>query len=289
MNTISLTLVITGAAGGIGGPVARAALDAGYRVIAADQAPFELPGAAATLVGDLRDQAVVDAVFDAAGPDVYAVLHLAAIPSPGQFDDHDTLVRNVSSAYRVIGKAGERGVRRIVAVSSASAVGFAWADRDLTPDYLPVDEDHPIVAVDTYGLSKVFMEQIAAFTHRRWQVPTITLRFPFVGTGERLRYRLDEMAQSPATGSRDLWAWLDTRDAVTAILRSAEVPFEGSAVLNISAPDTMSPWPTREIVAAAFPGLAVPERVAEYGGLYDTTRAADLLGLTEYHGWRAGA
>ncbi|RLP76922.1 NAD(P)-dependent oxidoreductase [Mycetocola tolaasinivorans] len=289
MTTPTPTLVITGAAGGIGGPVARAALDAGYRVVAADRAPFDLPGAAATVVGDLREQGVVDELFDAAGDDVFAVLHLAAIPSPGQFDDHDTLVRNVSSAYRVLGTAGERGVRRIVAVSSASAVGFAWADRDLTPAYLPVDEDHPIVVVDTYGLSKVFMEQIAAFTERRWHVPTITLRFPFVGTGDRLQVRLDEMAQSPATGSRDLWAWVDTRDAVTSILRSAEVPSAGAVVLNVSAPDTMSPWPTREIVAAAFPGLEVPDTVAEYGGLYDTSRAAELLGLTDYHGWRTGA
>ena len=52
-------------------------------------------------------------------------------------------------AYLVFTEAGRRGVRRVFASSSFSAVGLAWADRDLSPHYIPVDERHPRLTVDS--------------------------------------------------------------------------------------------------------------------------------------------
>jgi nucleoside-diphosphate-sugar epimerase len=52
-----------------------------------------------------------------------------------------TLAQNVQGAYLVLDGAGRAGVRCAVAASSVAAYGYAWADRDLSPPYVPIDED----------------------------------------------------------------------------------------------------------------------------------------------------
>ncbi|WP_179120321.1 NAD-dependent epimerase/dehydratase family protein [Streptomyces tsukubensis] len=130
-----------------------------------------------------------------------AVVHLAAHPNPGIVSDHETLRANGMSAYAVLQEAGRRGVPRVVGASSTSAVGLSWADRELSPAYVPVDEEHPDLTVDSYGLSKVMAEQMAAFTTRRYGTATVMLRFPFVGAGERLRGPCNMGARAAGAGT----------------------------------------------------------------------------------------
>jgi nucleoside-diphosphate-sugar epimerase len=283
-------VLVTGAAGGIGQFVVAELVGAGWTVLAVDRVDRELPGVAAQLSGDLRDPGFVSECFT--GPaargigGVGAVVHLAAIPAPTIVAEHETLLFNAGPAYLVLTEAGRAGVRRIVASSSFSAVGLAWADRDLSPHYVPVDEQHPILAVDPYGLSMGVTEQIAAETTRRFGVATVCLRFPFVGTGARLDHRLAEVHGRPAGNLRELWAWVDTRDVARAVHAALTTELAGHHVLNIAAPDTTAIEPTRELLDRFHPGTAVRSELADHESLIDTRLAGTVLGFSAKYGWR---
>jgi nucleoside-diphosphate-sugar epimerase len=285
-------VLVTGAAGVIGRVVVGELIAAGMRVVAADRVESTAPGAAARLVGDLRDPAFAaeclsgECLAGGGAGSIGAVVHLAAIPAPGIVAEHDTLLHNASAAYLVCAEAGRRGVPRIVLASSFSAVGLAWADRDLSPVYVPVDEDHPTLVVDPYGLSKVVTEDIAAYTTRRFGTATVCLRFPFVGTGARLRSRLDEVHRDPAANRRELWAWLDSRDAAAAVRAALTTPLTGHHVLNVAAPDTAATVPTRDLLRTYHPTTEVRADLSAHTGLIDTRRATTLLGFTPRYGWR---
>ena len=282
---MSGAVLVTGAAGGIGRYVVDELVRAGRTVVAADRIAVDAPGVAASLTGDLRNPAFVAACLT--GPArVEAVVHLAAIPAPGIVAEHETLLHNAASAYLVFNEAGRAGVDRVVAASSFSAIGLAWADRDLSPHYVPVDERHPLLTVDSYGLSKAFTEQIAAFTTRRFGTVTVCLRFPFAGTGERLRRHLDGVHRDPDGNRRELWAWVDSRDVAHAVRLALTAELTGHQVVNIAATDTTAVQPTLDLLRTHHPSADRRADLPQHTGLVDTRLAGALLGFTPQHGWR---
>ncbi|WP_052849909.1 NAD-dependent epimerase/dehydratase family protein [Streptomyces avicenniae] len=278
-------VLVTGAAGVIGQVVAAHLTAAGFAVTGTDRVPAG-PGAGRHLVGDIRDPEFVATCLTGPTGPVAGLVHLAAIPSPGGFPETEILDTNVLGSYTVLDQAARAGVRRIVTASSLSALGLAWADRDLTPAHFPIDEDHPTLAVDAYGLSKVLAEEVAAFTTRRWGTPTISLRFPFVGDGARLQARLDEVAANPAGNRRELWGWLDTRDAAESVAAALRADTDGHHVVNVSAPDTAAQVPTSDLLAAHFPDVPLLRDLPGHAGLFATERAEKLLGFRPAHRWR---
>uniref|UniRef100_A0AAU2VH02 NAD(P)-dependent oxidoreductase n=1 Tax=Streptomyces sp. NBC_00008 TaxID=2903610 RepID=A0AAU2VH02_9ACTN len=286
------TVLVTGAAGGIGRTVVAHLVGAGYRVVGADRERGDAgEGCAAFVAGDLADAKNVTECFttarEAAGEAGLAgVVHLAAYPAPGIVAEDETLRANVLAAYLVYQEAGRTGVPRVVAASSASAVGLAWADRELHPVYVPVDEEHPNLTVDSYGLSKVMSEEAAAFTTRRWGTTTVMLRFPFVGAGERLGERLDEVHRDPAGNRRELWGWLHTEDAAASVAAALNADLDGHHVVNICASDSASLEPSLGLLAAHHPDARVREGFGGHDAFFDTTRSRELLGFTASRTWR---
>ncbi|MBE1491692.1 NAD-dependent epimerase/dehydratase family protein [Plantactinospora soyae] len=279
-------VLVTGAAGLIGAVVVPHLADAGLRVVAVDRSPFASPKAELVLVGDVRDSAFVEESLRPFGRPVDAVVHLAAIPSPGQVPEDETLTQNVQGAYLVLDGAGRAGVRCAVAASSVSAYGYAWAGRDLSPPYAPIDEDQAPVTIDSYGLSKMVTEQVGAFATRRWGMPTTLLRFPFVGDGDRLAAQLAQIRRNVAGSRRELWAWLDTRDAAGAVHAVLTSGLTGHHVVNIAAPDTSTTVPTAELLARFHPSTQVRAPLRGVESLVDSSAARRLFGFETRHGWR---
>ncbi|MFD7287417.1 NAD-dependent epimerase/dehydratase family protein [Streptomyces sp. NPDC059863] len=282
------TVLVTGAAGGIGRAVVADLIGAGFRVVGADLERGDgEDGCVRFVTGDLSEAKTVTECFAAAreaaaeGDGVFAgVVHLAAYPAPGIVSEDETLRANVLAAYLVFQEAGRLGVPRVVGASSASAVGIAWADRDLHPVYVPVDEDHPDLTVDSYGLSKVMSEKAAEFTTRRHGTVTVMLRFPFVGAGARLRERLAEVHGDPASNRRELWGWLHTPDAARAVRAALTVDLTGHHVVNVAAPDSAALEPTRELLETYHPTSEIRGALDGHASLFDTTRSRELLGFT---------
>lgn len=273
------SVLVTGAAGGIGTAVVDALVSAGWQVTGADRVSFTDGRLEKVLVGDLRDPDFVASCMSS----VDALVHLAAIPAPGIVSEAQTYAQNTEGAYEVLNAAGRADVRKIVAASSFAAVGIAWADRDLSPLYVPIDEKHPTLAVDSYGLSKVVTEEIAAFVTRRWGVPTACLRFPFVGTGERLQHRIKSVREDVGGNRRELWAWIDTRDAARAVLAVLDAELTGHEVFNFAAPDSITDVPTAELLRTYHPATEIRAELSSHASLVDTSKAERLLGFrTQY-------
>ncbi|GGM44850.1 NAD-dependent epimerase/dehydratase family protein [Dactylosporangium sucinum] len=269
---------MTGAGGMLGGAVAAHLHAAGHRVRAHDLAVAG-PVADDTVIGDLRSGAGLDRLV--AGVD--AVVHAAAIPAPVHDDVFDN---NVSSTYRLLEAAGTAGVSRIVFVSSLSAVGLAWSRRGAAPLRLPLTEDHPYVGDDPYGLSKLAGELVTATVSNRWGSPAVSLRFPFIGTGDRLRHHLAHVHEELSRDRGGLWAWIDTRDAAAAVAAALTRPLEGHTVLHVAAADTTAPVPTAELLARYHPAAALTADLPGFTVPVATDRCRDLLAFAPAHGWR---
>jgi nucleoside-diphosphate-sugar epimerase len=276
-------VLVTGAGGTLGGYVVEQLAAEGWSVRVHDRAWPETSAADDVVTGELLDRAHVETLV--AGVD--AVVHAGAIPSPLGGTEDEVFRNNVDSVYNVLYAAGQAGVRRIVNISSASAVGLAWSKRGLSPVSVPVTEEHPYVGEDVYGLSKQVGELVADTASRRWGCSVISLRFPFIGTGERQRVHFEPIHADPGVDRAGLWAWLDSRDAARAIGAALTVNTVGHQVINVAAPDTVSLVPTRELLRRYHPETRIDRELGEFETLFDLRRAGELLDFTPEHGWRA--
>lgn len=120
-------------------------------------------------VGDIRDSARLDAVFEAHKP--VAVIHFAGLIEvgestkfPGRFYD-----ANVSGALNLIAAAERAGVKALVFSSTCATYG--------DPQYVPMDEQHPQEPLNPYGRTKLMVEQALRDLDRYTGFRSICLRY----------------------------------------------------------------------------------------------------------------
>ncbi|WP_330457075.1 NAD(P)-dependent oxidoreductase [Streptomyces sp. NBC_00820] len=189
------TLLLTGAAGGLG-TLMRSLLPAyGYTLRLFDVRPVEDEPDAIT--ADLADkEALREAVRG-----VDAVLHLAGISLEAPFEK--ILKANIEGTYNLYEAARHEGVPRIVFASSNHAVGYTAAPQGAVPldpgALIPVGTPR---RPDTfYGLSKSFGEDLAQLYWDRHGLETVSVRigscFP-----EPTSVRMLSLWLSPADGAR---------------------------------------------------------------------------------------
>jgi nucleoside-diphosphate-sugar epimerase len=274
--------LVTGAAGTLGREVVRQLRSSGWAVRADDCLPLVPSVADEVSIGDLRDPERVRGLV----ADVSAVVHVAAIPAPMLGTEQEIFANNVLSTYQVLDAAGRAGVPRIVYISSLSALGFAYSEHGTSPERVPVTEEHPYVAEDVYGLSKYLGEGIAQTVALRWGSTVVSLRFPFLGHGERLQRHLAYVREDPGNDSGGLWAWLDTRDAARAIEAALVRPLTGHNLIQVVAPDSTSLVPTAELLRKYHPNSVSAEPINGCDSVFSTERSRELLDFTAIHGWR---
>ncbi|MEV0022308.1 NAD(P)-dependent oxidoreductase [Streptomyces atroolivaceus] len=194
------TVLLTGAAGGLG-TLMRGLLPAyGYDLRLFDVAPIE--GEPDAITADLGDRAALREAVRG----VDAVIHLAGISLEASFDK--ILRSNIEGTYNLYEAAREEGVGRIVFASSNHAVGY-------TPRPL---EGDPLIPVDTprrpdtfYGLSKSFGEDLAQFYWDKHGVETVSVRIGSCFT-EPTSVRMLSVWMSPGDGARLFHAALTAED-----------------------------------------------------------------------------
>ncbi|UWE10476.1 NAD-dependent epimerase/dehydratase family protein [Actinacidiphila bryophytorum] len=277
-----MKVLVTGAGGTLGREVVDHLRAAGWTVRAHDRSAPDPATADEVLTGDLRDPGVLARAVAA----VDAVVHAAALPSPTAAPEDEVFLNNVTASHLVLAGAARAGAGRLVNVSSLSALGFAFSRSGLSPHSVPVTEEQPFTGDDIYGLSKYVGEQIAARAGCRYGVAAVSLRFPFLGTGERLRRQLARVHADPGVDRGSLWGWLDTRDAARAIGAALTAPLTGHTVVNVAAPDTTALVPTEELMRRYHPGTRIDPALPGFAVPFATRRSRDLLGFTPQHTWR---
>jgi nucleoside-diphosphate-sugar epimerase len=251
-----------------------------HEVTVFDRRQGRIPGVR-TLVGDHESlAAVADAV---AGSD--AVLHLSASHLTPGVRPTDLFRSNLLGVFNVHEAARIHGARRVVQWSSVAALGWSGENDDFMPDYLPIDEEHPLRATDAYGLSKAAGEAIAGKFSERHGLETIALRHVWTIVPQ-------EWVELWKHGGkrRGRWihyAYLDVRDAAVAARRALEIAAPGHAVLYLAADDSCASAPLAELLPRIRPGIG--EKAAGLVGTrsaISNARAKSLLGWQPVHTWR---
>jgi nucleoside-diphosphate-sugar epimerase len=215
-----MNVLVTGGQGRLGRAVTAALIARGDRVTSVDLHT----GADAPRVSETRrllDVRDVGALLGAAaGCD--ALIHCAAIPSPGRHPDPVVFGINVLGTFAALQAAMLAGISRVTIASSLSALGGAWADPPHPPRYVPVDEAHPLEVEDPYGLSKVANERTAEMFHRRSGMTIAALRFGWILSADEARAEAVRFTADPMRNQPGLWSYIDERDAALACLNAVE-------------------------------------------------------------------
>ncbi|OQR63231.1 NAD-dependent dehydratase [Streptomyces maremycinicus] len=189
------TVLLTGAAGGLG-TLMRELLPAyGYELRLLDLRPID--DAPHAIVADLADkEAVREAVRG-----VDAIIHLAGISLEAPFEK--ILGANIAGTYHLYEAAREEGVQRVVFASSNHAVGFTPR-----PGGGPSPDEADLIPIDTprrpdtfYGLSKSFGEDLAQLYWDKHGLESVSVR---IGScfAEPTSVRMLSVWMSPADGAR---------------------------------------------------------------------------------------
>ena len=269
--TRRVRVLVTGASGRVGRHVVDA-LVADHEVTVLDLAPpvQDVP----FIEGDVLDLARVRTSM--AGQD--AVIHLAAIDVGVPAEPEAYFGVNVMGTWNTVQAAREAGVRKVVLASSISAVGVGEMRPDFPPEYLPVDEAHPMKPAHAYGVSKLVVEDIARGFVLHGDLSITCLR-PVAVVVESNLQRTVNRAADP--GHRWLGSYVtgeDTGRAFAAAL-DYDAPFDA---MFIAAADSASAVPTVERLAGVF-GAAPPVRDPVWferdlrASPVDATRATERL------------
>ena len=102
--------------------------------------------------GDIGDSTLVESIL--LSHEIKAVFHFAALKAVGESTEQPIRYyqNNVSKTLTLIETMNVANVHQMIFSSSATVYG--------EPQYLPIDESHPISATNPYGWSKVMVEQI---------------------------------------------------------------------------------------------------------------------------------
>ena len=282
-----MRVVVTGARGKVGSAAVHALQRAGHEVVATDlgRASFERtdPAEPAYVQADLTDAGQAFALLH----DLDVVVHCAAIPEPTHNPAHVVFQTNLMMTFNVVEAAIRAGATRMVNLSSETAPGFFFPARPFLPDYLPVDEGHPLRPQDPYATSKVFGEQLMDAAVRRSDIRATTIRPSWVQWEATAEWNLGPYLRDPTLAQAGYHSYIDVYDLADAVVCAVESDLAGHEVFYIAAPDNIGGRDFAELVRSVY-DPAIPLRPLsrpDASGI-SSAKAERLLGWRARRSWR---
>ena len=274
-----MKILVTGGQGKVGRFVVQQLVNSAHEVTVFDRVAGPERGAVRYLVGNIQDFGqVLEAMH---GCD--AVIHLAAIHNPNIATATLTYQTNVVGTFNVHHAAFRLGIKRVVSASSNAIVGWSYSD-NFVPDYLPVDEDHPLRPVDPYGLSKEIGETIAR-SYALKGLETVSLRPSGVVTPEELEAMKKTGGRQPS--GFQAYSYIDARDLALAFRLAVVQPLPAATVMFIVADDSTIAEPLCELYPRIKPSIGEKaNKLTGSRGAYTNALANELLGWKPVHSWR---
>lgn len=239
-----MRVLVTGGTGTIGRYVIREFLQAGHAVVNLGRsAGADVP--CRHIRGDLTKAGEVYQALAMA--EAEAVVHMGAWSNTGLVPHTRTYGDNVQGTYNLFQACADLGVRRIVSASSAQVYGF----ERIPPEYVPVDEAHPLRPLNPYALSKIVNERAAEYFAANDGLAILSFRIMGVRAPAQLPAEIAHLARHPETGGFLLWTRGDARDCARACRLAVEKAGVPSGVYNITGTLVLS-TPARELVTRYF-------------------------------------
>ena len=155
-----MKLLVTGGAGYIGGTVAGLLVDRGHHAVVFDNLSHGrrdlLPQGVEFIEGELADRAHLERIFTDAneqGSPFDGVMHFAALIEAGESMVKPEIYfrNNTASTLSLLEAMISSGPRKLVFSSTAAVYG--------EPEIVPIPEDARLQPTNTYGESKLLVEQ----------------------------------------------------------------------------------------------------------------------------------
>jgi len=187
-----MKILVIGGAGYIGSHVTRTLLDRGHEVTVFDNLSSghreNLFREAAFIHGDILN---ITALTEAMTGGFSALVHLAASKAVGEsmVNPAKYAVNNITGTINVINCAAAANINAIVFSSSAAVYG--------EPQYVPIDEKHPLNPQSFYGFTKLEIEHILGWYDQLKNVRYASLRY-FNAAGYDEAGRIRGLERDPA-------------------------------------------------------------------------------------------
>ena len=217
-----------------------------------------------------------------------AVVHLAALLQPN--DPEEKLFQvNVTGTWNVFRAASDLDIRKMVLLSSECGSGIINISHMplAKPDYLPIDEAHPLRPRDTYGVSKQICESIGQSFARQGAMHVIALRPTLIlmpGWDSYVR-------ETREKDDEGLWSYVVDTDVVDAIRLALELDGDGFDAFYLSARNTFAPEETLVFMERKFATpfeVRCPELYREdpHAAIWDLSHSQQVLGFDPKGDWR---
>ena len=161
---------------------------------------------------DMLDLAALSGVVK----DFEAVVHLAGIPHPLNEPAEKVFRVNTLGVFNILHACELGGIKKFVFMSSESTLGFAFSTSRIWPEYVPIDEGHPLRPQDPYGISKVAGELLCAGATRKTGIKTACLRAPWIWVPEEKSF-YKQLITEYQNWFKNLWAFIHVNDVAQAI------------------------------------------------------------------------
>ncbi|HEX4991929.1 MAG TPA: NAD(P)-dependent oxidoreductase, partial [Rubrobacteraceae bacterium] len=217
-----------------------------------------------------------------------AVVHAAAIPEPTHNPPHVVFQNNLMSVFNVLEAAIRFGVPRFVNISSETVPGFFFAERPFLPDYVQVDEEHPIRPQDPYATAKHFSELLMDGAVSRSDIRPISIRPCWVQHEGNYERNLGPLVRElPEELSPNFLSYIDVYDLADAIVLAVQSDLPGPEVFYIASPDNVGNRPLEELVRKYYGDeievrKPLPREDASYISI---EKAQQMLGYDPKRSW----
>ncbi len=186
-----------------------------------------------------------------------AIVHTAGIPHPLNDPPEKVFTVNVNGTFNILEASARNGIKKVVVTSSESTLGFAFMTNRMVPEYIPIDEQHPLRPQDPYGLSKVAAEQICRTYSSRYGIRTVCLREPWIWVPEEGMIPFyKRLIDQYEMWYKNLWTYVHVYDVAQAHRLAIETDLENlHEIFFITAKENWTGMNTKELLATHYPDV----------------------------------
>ena len=247
-----MNILVTGGSGSVGKYIVDELLKYGHTVGVLDLNPPKQKNIKFHKTDVLKLEEVVLAMK---GYDV--VVHTAGIPHPLNDPPERVFNVNVNGTFNVLESAVRNKIQKVVFTSSESTLGFAFMTNRMVPEYIPIDELHPLRPQDPYALSKVIGEQICRTYSSQYGIRTVCLREPWIWVPEPeplVFYR--KLVDEYPDWHKNLWTYVHVYDVAQAHRLAIEKDLEHlHEIFFITAKENWTGKESKDLLLRFYPEI----------------------------------
>ena len=186
-----MKVLVTGGAGYIGSHVVMHLCEAGHDVVVIDDLSLGDKKAVDSKATFIQGSILNKEDLNRCLKDIETVMHFAAFKSAGESMNNPQKYseNNILGTLTLLQSMIEHNINNIIFSSTAAVYGY--------PEYLPLDEKHPLNPINFYGFTKLAIENMLEWYHKLLGMNYVILRY-FNAAGYDEAERITSRENNPA-------------------------------------------------------------------------------------------